>query len=107
MISRSLALSEQHSNDDLNYSLTRIGCQALRSHGYMHAAGCERTQAHRIDSSRQLEGIVVIHAQVPTTFEFVDVAGLVTGASKGEGLGNQFLGNIRTTDAIVQVCVLG
>mmetsp|Transcript_20403 Transcript_20403/g.56860 ORF Transcript_20403/g.56860 Transcript_20403/m.56860 type:complete len:418 (-) Transcript_20403:250-1503(-) len=40
---------------------------------------------------------------VPTTFEFVDVAGLVKGASNGEGLGNQFLGNIRTTDAIVQV----
>ncbi len=43
--------------------------------------------------------------QVPTTFEFVDIAGLVRGASKGEGLGNQFLANIRETDAIVQVCV--
>jgi hypothetical protein len=40
---------------------------------------------------------------VPTTFEFVDIAGLVRGASKGEGLGNQFLANIRETDAIVQV----
>jgi GTP-binding protein YchF len=38
-----------------------------------------------------------------TTFEFTDIAGLVKGASKGEGLGNQFLGNIRQTDAIVHV----
>ena len=38
-----------------------------------------------------------------TTFEFRDIAGLVRGASKGEGLGNQFLSHIRTTDAIVQV----
>jgi ribosome-binding ATPase YchF (GTP1/OBG family) len=41
--------------------------------------------------------------QTPTTFEFVDVAGLVRGASKGEGLGNQFLANIRNCDAVVQV----
>ncbi len=40
---------------------------------------------------------------VPTTIEFVDIAGLVKGASKGEGLGNKFLANIRETDAIVQV----
>ncbi|MFI3252633.1 MAG: redox-regulated ATPase YchF [bacterium] len=40
---------------------------------------------------------------VPTTFEFTDIAGLVKGASKGEGLGNQFLANIRQVDAIVQV----
>ena len=40
---------------------------------------------------------------VPTTIEFVDIAGLVEGASKGEGLGNQFLDNIRKTDAIVHV----
>jgi hypothetical protein len=40
---------------------------------------------------------------VPTTVEFVDIAGLVKGASKGEGLGNQFLANIRECDAIVQV----
>ncbi|MDZ4676860.1 MAG: redox-regulated ATPase YchF [Oligoflexia bacterium] len=40
---------------------------------------------------------------VPTTIEFVDIAGLVEGASKGEGLGNQFLGHIRQTDAIVHV----
>jgi hypothetical protein len=40
---------------------------------------------------------------VPATVEFVDIAGLVAGASKGEGLGNQFLANIRETDAIAQV----
>src|SRR5512141_591031 len=39
----------------------------------------------------------------PTTLEFVDIAGLVAGASKGEGLGNQFLGNIRQVDAIAHV----
>ncbi len=40
---------------------------------------------------------------VPTSMEFVDIAGLVAGASKGEGLGNQFLANIRETDAIAHV----
>ena len=40
---------------------------------------------------------------VPTAIEFVDIAGLVKGASKGEGLGNQFLANIRETDAIIEV----
>ncbi|MDO4377880.1 MAG: redox-regulated ATPase YchF [Erysipelotrichia bacterium] len=40
---------------------------------------------------------------IRTTFEFTDIAGLVKGASKGEGLGNQFLGNIRNVDAIVHV----
>jgi GTP-binding protein YchF len=40
---------------------------------------------------------------VPTTMEFVDIAGLVAGASRGEGLGNQFLGRIRDTDAIVHI----
>ena len=40
---------------------------------------------------------------IPTTMEFVDIAGLVAGASKGEGLGNQFLGHIRETDAIAHV----
>ena len=40
---------------------------------------------------------------VPATCEIVDIAGLVTGASKGEGLGNKFLGNIRETDAIIHV----
>jgi len=40
---------------------------------------------------------------IPTIVEFVDIAGLVKGANKGEGLGNQFLSNIREVDAIVQV----
>src|SRR6476659_11322956 len=40
---------------------------------------------------------------VPTTVEIVDIAGLVKGASKGEGLGNKFLGNIRNTDAVIHV----
>ena len=47
----------------------------------------------------------ISHSQkiVPATVSFVDIAGLVKGASEGEGLGNQFLANIRETDAIVQV----
>lgn len=40
---------------------------------------------------------------IPTSVEFVDIAGLVRGASKGEGLGNQFLGNIKSTDAIANI----
>src|ERR1700740_3639720 len=40
---------------------------------------------------------------VPTTVEIVDIAGLVKGASKGEGLGNKFLGNIREVDAVIHV----
>jgi len=51
----------------------------------------------------QLEKIVNPQRVVPTTIEFVDIAGLVEGASKGEGLGNQFLANIRETDAIAHV----
>ena len=50
-----------------------------------------------------LAGIVEPERVVPTTVEFVDIAGLVAGASKGEGLGNQFLANIRETDAIAHV----
>ncbi len=50
-----------------------------------------------------LEKIVQPHRVLPTTVEIVDIAGLVKGASKGEGLGNQFLGNIRSTDAIIHV----
>ncbi len=50
-----------------------------------------------------LEGLVIPQRVLPTTFEFVDIAGLVKGASKGEGLGNQFLANIREVDAIAHV----
>ncbi|MGZ8163490.1 MAG: redox-regulated ATPase YchF [Methylobacter sp.] len=51
----------------------------------------------------KLAEIVKPERVLPTTIEFVDIAGLVAGASKGEGLGNQFLGNIRETDAIAHV----
>ncbi|WP_320821806.1 redox-regulated ATPase YchF [Reinekea sp.] len=47
--------------------------------------------------------IIVPQRIIPTTMEFVDIAGLVAGASKGEGLGNKFLANIRETDAIAHV----
>jgi len=50
-----------------------------------------------------LATIVSPQRVVPTTMEFVDIAGLVAGASKGEGLGNQFLANIRETEAIAHV----
>jgi len=52
---------------------------------------------------KALADIVKPERVLPTTMEFVDIAGLVAGASKGEGLGNQFLANIRETDAIAQV----
>src|SRR5687767_2762748 len=52
---------------------------------------------------RVLEGLVKPERTVPATVEFVDIAGLVKGASQGEGLGNQFLANIREVDAIVHV----
>ncbi len=51
----------------------------------------------------KLSEIVKPQKVVPTAMEFVDIAGLVAGASKGEGLGNQFLANIRQTDAIAHV----
>jgi GTP-binding protein YchF len=51
----------------------------------------------------ELEKLVKPNKVVLTTVEIVDIAGLVKGASKGEGLGNQFLGNIRSTDAIIHV----
>ena len=51
----------------------------------------------------QLEKLVKPEKVLPTTIEIVDIAGLVKGASKGEGLGNKFLANIRETDAIIHV----
>ncbi len=51
----------------------------------------------------KLESLARPQRVVPTTMEIVDIAGLVKGASKGEGLGNQFLANIRETDAIIHV----
>ena len=52
---------------------------------------------------RKISELIKPKSLVPTAMEFVDIAGLVAGASKGEGLGNQFLGHIRQTDAIVHV----
>ena len=52
---------------------------------------------------KKLESLVKPENVIPATVEIVDIAGLVKGASKGEGLGNQFLGNIRETDAILHV----
>lgn len=52
---------------------------------------------------QKLEELVKPERVLPATVEIVDIAGLVKGASKGEGLGNQFLGNIRETDAILHV----
>ena len=51
----------------------------------------------------KLEELVKPERVIPATVDIVDIAGLVKGASKGEGLGNQFLGNIRETDAIIHV----
>ncbi len=51
----------------------------------------------------QLDSLIHSKSVVPTTVEFVDIAGLVKGAAQGEGLGNQFLGNIRETNAIIHV----
>ena len=51
----------------------------------------------------KLEELVNPQKVIPTTVDIVDIAGLIKGASKGEGLGNQFLGNIRETDAILHV----
>src|SRR4028118_1785907 len=55
---------------------------------------------HRLDVLAKISGSQKL---IPAAIEFVDIAGLVKDASKGEGLGNQFLANIRETDAIVQV----
>ncbi len=51
----------------------------------------------------QISALIKPKSLIPTSIEFVDIAGLVAGASKGEGLGNQFLGHIRSTDAIIHV----
>src|SRR5215468_1668961 len=51
----------------------------------------------------ELAGIARVTTQIPATIEFVDIAGLVKGASQGEGLGNKFLSHIREVDALVHV----
>jgi ribosome-binding ATPase len=55
------------------------------------------------DRLEKLDSVVKAQKIIPSSMEFVDIAGLVKGASKGEGLGNKFLGNIRETDAIAHV----
>ena len=62
--------------------------------------GVVEVPAHRLE---ELTKICKPKKTVPTTFEFTDIAGLVKGASRGEGLGNKFLANIRETDAICEV----
>ena len=52
---------------------------------------------------QKLTEMITPKKTVPTTFEFTDIAGIVKGASKGEGLGNKFLSHIREVDAICQV----
>ena len=54
----------------------------------------------RLDTLAKIGGSATV---IPTQLEFVDIAGLVRGASKGEGLGNQFLSHIREVDAIIYV----
>jgi len=60
----------------------------------------QQVHDHRLEALHKLTGSQRI---VPSRLEFVDIAGLVSGASKGEGLGNQFLANIRACDAIVHL----
>ncbi len=62
--------------------------------------GVVRVNDPRMDEIRKR---IASEKIIPTTFEFTDIAGLVKGASKGEGLGNQFLSNIREVDAIIHV----
>src|SRR5215212_9098431 len=73
---------------------------ALTSAGVLAANYPFATKDPRVD---RLAEIVKPERTVPAAVEFVDIAGLVKGASQGEGLGNQFLANIRETDAIVHV----
>jgi len=54
----------------------------------------------------EIARIVAPASVIPTSMQFLDIAGLVAGASQGEGLGNRFLANIRETDAIVQWCAV-
>jgi len=83
-------------------SLTRAG---IAAENYAFCTIDPNVGVVEVTDSRlqQLADIVQPKKIIPTTMEFVDIAGLVAGASKGEGLGNQFLGHIRETDAIAQV----
>ena len=57
----------------------------------------------RDERMERITELVEPNSIVPTAVEFVDIAGLVKGASKGEGLGNQFLGHIRSVDTIIHI----
>jgi ribosome-binding ATPase YchF (GTP1/OBG family) len=69
----------------------------------LHHRAQRRHRRSARSAPAQLSAIVKPQKIQPAIVEFVDIAGLVAGASKGEGLGNQFLANIRETDAIVHV----
>jgi len=83
-------------------ALTRAGIQA---ENYPFCTIDPNVGVVPVPDARQdkLAEIVKPEKVIPTAMEFVDIAGLVAGASKGEGLGNKFLANIRETDAIVHV----
>ena len=83
-------------------ALTAAGIQA---ENYPFCTIDPNTGVVTVPDSRLAELDEIVHSAqvIPTTVEFVDIAGLVKGASQGEGLGNRFLGNIRETNAIVHV----
>ncbi|MEE3327027.1 MAG: redox-regulated ATPase YchF [Myxococcota bacterium] len=83
-------------------ALTAAGIQA---ENYPFCTIDPNTGVVTVPDARLAELDAIVHSAqvIPTTVEFVDIAGLVKGASQGEGLGNRFLGNIRETKAIVHV----
>ena len=83
-------------------ALTAAGIQA---ENYPFCTIDPNTGVVTVPDARLAELDAIVHSGqvIPTTVEFVDIAGLVKGASRGEGLGNRFLGNIRETNAIVHV----
>lgn len=84
------ALTKSHSAEAANYPFCTINPNV----GIVEVPDPRLKELGKIYDSKKI---------IPTAIEFVDIAGLVKGASKGEGLGNQFLANIRECDAIVQV----
>jgi GTP-binding protein YchF len=84
------ALTRSHKADAANYPFCTINPNV----------GVVTVPDDRLEILRK---IAKVNVAIPTTVEFVDIAGLVAGASKGEGLGNQFLATIREVDAIVHV----
>ncbi len=84
------ALTRTHKAEAANYPFSTIEPNV----------GVVRVPETRLDP---LARLVAKEKRIPTAIEFVDIAGLVAGASRGEGLGNQFLGHIREVDAIVEV----